>query len=253
MGLGIAAHRGLKTLEHGGGLAGYRTHLLAYPTEGVGVVVLGNDAALWPGQLARRVAEAWLGERMTPAPARPPPPPIEEIKALAGVYRAQSGDVLSLAEQDGKLRLHGIPQSLWPLGPASFALGGDRDVLRLEFEAAGDAFVLSQVGAPDRRFKRCEPPKDVDTDPLIGEFESRETGAGCTVSRTGADLAVSFAGGTEVALRPIAPDCLLADDFGATLTFSRSRSGAVQGFDLDAGRLRRIAYRRVRTAAFPSP
>jgi len=252
MGLGIAAHRGLKTLEHGGGLAGYRTHLLAYPTEDLGVVVLGNDATLWPGQLARRVAEAWLGERMAPAPPRPPSPPTEEIKARAGVYRAQSGDVLSLAEQDGKLRLHGIPQSLWPFGPASFALGGDRDVLGLEFEASGDAFILSQGGGPDRRFERCEPPKQLDTEPFLGDFESREAAAGCTLRRTGAGLTVSFAGGPEVVVRAIAPDCLLADDFGATLTFSRGRSGAVRGFDLDAGRLRRIAYRRVRTA-FPPP
>jgi CubicO group peptidase (beta-lactamase class C family) len=253
MGLGIAAHRGLKTLEHGGGMAGYRTHLLAYPTESLGVVVLGNDGTLWPGQLARRMGEAYLGERMAPASPRPPSPPIAEIKARAGVYRAQSGDVLSLAEQDGKLRLHEIPQPLWPLGPASFALGGDRDVLSLAFETSGDAFVLAQGGGPDRRYERCEPPEQVDTDPFLGDFVSREVAAGCTVRRSGANLGVSFAGGPEVGLRPVAPDCLLADDFGATLTLRRGRSGAVRGFDLDAGRLRRVAYRRVRSAAFPLP
>jgi CubicO group peptidase (beta-lactamase class C family) len=45
MGLQIGAHRGLGTLEHGGGLAGYRTEVLAYPAEGFGVVVLCDDAA----------------------------------------------------------------------------------------------------------------------------------------------------------------------------------------------------------------
>jgi hypothetical protein len=247
MGLGVGAHRGLATLEHGGGLAGYRTHLLAYPTEDFGVVILGNDAAAWPGLLARRVAEAYLGERMAPAAVRAPAPSLKAVQALAGCYRSPDGDVLLLVERDGQLHVQGLPQSLWPLGPSSFALGGDRDVLCVDFDAAGGGFVLSQASGPDRRYQRCEPRGGADTESFIGDFHSDEVGAGCQVRRAGAELAVSFARGPEAALRPIGPDRLLAADFGATLTFRRGRNGAVQGFVIDGGRLRGVAYRRRRS------
>jgi hypothetical protein len=127
------------------------------------------------------------------------------------------------------------------MSPTSFALGGDRDLFRLDFEASGRAFVLVQAGGPDRRCQRCEPLEDTDVEPFLGDFQSEEVGAGCTLRRSGSGLTVSFEPGPEAVLRPIAPNCLLAPDFGVTLTFRRRR----RAFDLDGGRLRRIAYRRV--------
>lgn len=245
MGLGIGTHRGLRAIEHGGGMAGYRTHLLTYPSEGLGVVILGNSAAGFPGQRARQVAEAYLGERMTPGPAKPRALPVEAMQARAGTYRAATGDVLSLALRDGSLAIEGLPGSLWPLSPTCLALEGDADLIRLDFEPRGRGFDFTQGGAPARRYEPCEAPEGVDTARFLGDYHSPEGGAGCSVTRSGDDLAVSFAGGPATPLRPIAPDCLLAPAFGVTLTFRRSRGGALSGFDLDGGRARGLAYRRI--------
>lgn len=246
MGLQVGAHRGLRTLEHGGGLAGYRTELLAYPTEGFGVVVLCNDAAAWPALTARRVAEVFLADRMAPAPTTLPAPAAEAVRARAGCYRAPDGDVLALVERDGKLFIQGLPRSLRPLTADTFAIGGDPDLLRLEFEPAGRGFALAQSGgASVRHYGRCEPPTTIDAEAYLGDFNSPDVGAAaCEVRPSGDDLGVSFAERPPVTLRPIGSDRLWAADLGATLSFVREPGGAVGGFRLDGGRVRGIAYLR---------
>ena len=216
--------------------------MLAYPSEGFAVVALCNDAAAWPARMARRVAESCLADRMAPAPALGPNPPTRTLKALAGLYRT-ANDVLVLDERDGSLFLRGLPIALRPLGAHTFALDGDPDSLRLDFRRRPAEFDLTQGLARADRFVRCVPPKAIDEDALLGDFESAETGASGQVSRAEAGLTVSFARQRPAALRAIAPDCMWAADLGATLTFARDGSLA-RGFTLSGGRVRGIAFSR---------
>jgi CubicO group peptidase (beta-lactamase class C family) len=251
MGLAIGRHRGLKTVQHPGNHGGHQAHLLIYPDNGLGVVILSNDGGSWPALLASRVAEAFLGGQMTSGPPTSSTLPIEAIRARVASYRSHDGGVTSLVERDGQLLIHGLPVPLSPLSQTSFALAGDRDLFRLDFEPSDGGFVLVQVGGPDRRLQRCAHVEDIDLEPFLGDFESEDVGAGCTLRRGGAGLTVSFAQGREVALSPIGADCLLAADFDfqATLTFDR-RYG---GFHLDGGRVRKITYRRVTGFGSASP
>ena len=245
MGLQIGAHRGLQTFGHGGALAGYRTELLAYPSAGLGVIVLFNDAAAWPALAARRVAEVFLADRMTPTATRPPAPSPEAIKARVGCYRALEGDVVSLVEQDGTLFIEGVPRALRPLGAESFALAGDPDLMRLAFEPGGRGLSVVSGAAPPRHYRRCEPSAEIDVETYIGDFQSRDVGkATCRVSANEAGLAVGFGNGQSVPLRPIGSDCLWAPDFGFALAFERDHDGATIGFRLDGGRVRGIHFVR---------
>jgi len=105
LGLAVDRYRGLPAVGHGGSDAGFRTHLLHFPEERVGVVVFGNAASFNAGLLARRVAELFLEERMEPAPvvaealplggpvgggdgdSEAPPPPLQgALDGYAGTY-----------------------------------------------------------------------------------------------------------------------------------------------------------------------
>lgn len=66
LGLSVGSYRGLTTKGHGGADAGFRTNLLFFPEEGMGVVVLGNASSFNAGRLAREVAEVFLEGRMEP-------------------------------------------------------------------------------------------------------------------------------------------------------------------------------------------
>lgn len=68
-GLNMTTYRGLRAIEHSGGLTGFRTNVLRFPEQRFTVVVLCNTPTVNPTQMARRVAEVYLGERMIAAPA----------------------------------------------------------------------------------------------------------------------------------------------------------------------------------------
>ena len=242
MGLFIGAHRGLAILEHGGGHGGYRTHLLAYPSENFAVVVLCNDAAAWPAYLARHVAEGRLADRMTPKHEFGPMPKRQAVQAHAGLYRTANNDVLSLIEQDGSLYAQGVPLALRPLGPGMFTLG-DPDELRLDFGGGRRRFRPEARERPGSAISPLRPAGRRRWRRFLGDFQSPETGAPCRLARTEAGLTVSFARQPPAALRAIAPDCLWAADLAATLSFERD-GGAVRGFKVDGGRARGIEFSR---------
>jgi CubicO group peptidase (beta-lactamase class C family) len=71
-GLEIGTYRGLRIVEHGGSLGGYRAHILRFPSQHTSIALLCNLGTIVPSGLARRVANAVIGDRFTqPAPAAP--------------------------------------------------------------------------------------------------------------------------------------------------------------------------------------
>jgi len=166
-------HRGLPTVGHGGGLAGFRTMTLRFPEERFSVVVLCNTPEANSVQLAQRVASVLLGERMSapvtdeveePPLDAPDAPDAEDAQLPASDFRRHAGrfyseeldavyelepghDVLFLrlgAEAEIELR---------PGGPGEF-LGGPGAVLRFDADAAG--FVLDAGRVRGIRFVRLD-------------------------------------------------------------------------------------------------
>src|SRR5262249_21647550 len=80
LGLIFSDYKGLKTIEHDGRDAGYRSHLIRIPERSFAVAVLCNLALpddKLPGVLARKVADAYLSEGLTS------PPPHQDIRVSA--------------------------------------------------------------------------------------------------------------------------------------------------------------------------
>ncbi|HUG93992.1 MAG TPA: serine hydrolase domain-containing protein, partial [Planctomycetaceae bacterium] len=70
-GLQIGRYRGLRVVEHGGSLGGYRAHLMRLPEAHTSVAALCNTGSIAPSGLVRQVADAVLGGRFSePAPQR---------------------------------------------------------------------------------------------------------------------------------------------------------------------------------------
>ena len=65
-GLTHGSYRGLRTVGHGGSLAGFRTHLLRFPDQRTTVLVLCNLSSSNPGRRAREVADLVLADRLEP-------------------------------------------------------------------------------------------------------------------------------------------------------------------------------------------
>lgn len=112
-------YRGTDIIEHAGALGGYRAHYLRFPGERVSFIILGNLDSLGPGPLARKAADAWLGNRLSPADTlaaetaqssspdtgNDTPPHVAPDPSLAGTYYCPELDTTwQLEVRDGALR-----------------------------------------------------------------------------------------------------------------------------------------------------
>ena len=137
----IGEHRGMRTIGHSGGDAGFRTQVNWYPEANVGVVVLTNVANGNPGGRARQVAEVVLADLFPEEPEEEeggPPDPASDaeppetpdpatLAGYAGSYYSPELDALYHVEAaaDG-LVAHHIRHgeiALRPRGADEFAAG----------------------------------------------------------------------------------------------------------------------------------
>jgi hypothetical protein len=62
-GLGLGEDRGLKTISHGGGWAGYRTIISNYPDEKVSIIILSNAGDFDPDGNSSKIASLFLKDK----------------------------------------------------------------------------------------------------------------------------------------------------------------------------------------------
>lgn len=74
-GQSIGKYKGLKTISHGGGDAGYRTYLLRFPDQHFAVSVFSNLASFNPASIAFEAADAYLGDKLKEEPKVEQPTP----------------------------------------------------------------------------------------------------------------------------------------------------------------------------------
>ncbi len=173
----LGRYRGLRIVEHGGSMMGYRAHILRFPDQHFSVIETCNLGSIDPGRLARAVAAVYLGDRMapeeaerrvrsardtggTPGGAAPPAPAAsEELAAVAGDYYSSELDAIyHLVWSDGRFTLtarHRPAAPLVPVGPDTFRAGAL--TLHLERSAPGaavTAFTVSMGRVRNIRFER---------------------------------------------------------------------------------------------------
>ena len=68
-GLNISEYRGLKTVGHSGSWRGFRSHLMRFPDQKFGVVILCNLDTFNPLRLAEKVADLYLADVLAPVDA----------------------------------------------------------------------------------------------------------------------------------------------------------------------------------------
>ena len=83
-GLNIGEYRGLKTVGHSGSWRGFQSHLIRFPEQKFGVVILCNLDTFNPLHLAEKVADLYLADVLAPVEAASKPEkaaPAEGIKS----------------------------------------------------------------------------------------------------------------------------------------------------------------------------
>jgi CubicO group peptidase (beta-lactamase class C family) len=145
----VTTDRGLRTVEHGGSMMGYKAYVLRYPDQHLSVFATCNLGSIDPGPLAHAVAAEYLGSSMTVAaakraPASPPRAPVAseasgDVRPYLGTYYSDDlGVTWSVVRSArGGLALQMPRSAAQPMdstAPGEFQGGG----MRVRFERASD-------------------------------------------------------------------------------------------------------------------
>jgi CubicO group peptidase (beta-lactamase class C family) len=266
-GLSIGAYRGLPTVDHSGGDAGYRSDMTRFPEQHFSASVLCNFADTDPSDLVRKVADIVLAkdfkapaskaaaQSATPAAASSAPIPLttEQMAAIAGNYWDGKDQYARVIVKDGKLLLdvdHDDWHELRQFSPAHFHVAD---------ETWGDQIDLHFIAAEGEKPRRMEKAFDggkpeffdavspnTRTDEELAEY------AGAYVSEEIDPVYRIVIQNHSVTLHRLKhyPDALLpaihdvfVGDIGK-ITFTRDSAGRISGFILDAGRIQNFRFTR---------
>lgn len=267
-GLVVDNHRGIRTFNHSGGDAGYRSHYLHIPELRLGATVFCNLGSMNPPALLDEVIDVVLGAGVrTPAPvtgaqlaANAVVLDRETLLARTGVYRGTSlGEIQAVVLDGDTLRLPmWFNLRLAPLNEREFRSTGGRD-FRLTFgtnDAGQETLHLAYGNDNSESYVRVGDISDAEPalEPYVGRYASDELDSIWQIVATdGTDAAapaptpalqVVRPRHTPDTLRTITDDTFVSADM-LRVTFTRDDNGAVTGFVIGGIRVREMHFERL--------
>jgi CubicO group peptidase (beta-lactamase class C family) len=257
LGLWVERHEGRRTVGHGGHDPGASAYIVRYPEHDLAVAVLCNLDEIDSIELARGVANLYLGVTgaSSAAAGEPPAAPMSsaDLAVNEGLYRDPTDEsLLRIFLRDGTLR--GSPgagvDGGWPIVP----LGANR--FRIPTTAITLEFGAGASGARTLRIAGERPapavlervasyvPSAADLAGVAGDYRSAELSTTYALRVRDGALIGDVPGRASIALQPIRPDTFAGSLVGV-ITFARDRDGRVTGFTVHAYAARGLRFERV--------
>ena len=253
--LNKGTYKGLNTFGHGGALGGYRSHFVQFPDQKTSVIILCNLASMNPGGLAFQVADIVLADHFIEAEN----PVAEEVKAITlsekkltafeGHYWNAWGNFSRRIYLKDKTLMYdrgnGNESELIPIGKQKFQM-------KLE---SSDAFFVSfeedkmLVGGPDEKpsiMTKYTPvkPSISELEAFSGTYQAEEVDASYELKVEEGNLYLILPD-NKVKIEPVSEN-IFTHRFIGQMTFKRDQNGKVEGVIVDAGRVRKMWYHRVK-------
>jgi len=261
-GLEIGKYRGLRTVEHAGGAAAYRSNILRFPDQRFSVVVLANAEDVNTTALSFKIADIYLEDRLQPTPDKPslgdkPEVTIDPkvLDAYVGDYELQDefrpGFIVSFSKDKDHLVVRATGQSSLPMYAVSNIAFRVRVVpAEVVFDnppEGGKAqnAILHQDGAsiPMRRILITQPTAER-LKAYEGQFYSAELGVTYDVFVRDGALKVHLPRG-DIDLDAIGNDAFAGAFPIGSLKFVCGADGECNALSIDDGRVQNLRFARV--------
>lgn len=257
----VRKYKGVKMVDHQGGVPGFRSYFMIFPDDNLILVALFNNESLNVRSLVNGIADLLLADRIVEQPVKPRievDVNLEKAERIAGTYELADGMELTFAvEQD----------TFWLLLPGDhkFQLFAEDDYSYfLKVFEAGCSFTVSETGEVDhmswhQRGQTINGSRVTERIPL--SIDEIERFAGHYILAD-LDMAypVSFEDGVlyihtpstfkrymgieKLELSHVSGDRFLTSGFGI-LEFTRDESGQVNGFLMpELGRLHNVRFQK---------
>lgn len=247
-------YRGLATVSHGGGWAGYRAFLMRFPTHATSIVVACNAGTARPNIYANQIADVVLAKQLKPAdkPAAPTAPATAvklttaELDAWVGTYRdAKKGSVFAITRDGDRLVAgdSGEQLILEPISKTRANLKGTPLVIELSGTAPKRSLRAQATGF-DETFVEAMPYKATAAElaAFAGTYRSGELGVTWTIAlEKGALILVDR--GHDLPITVLGKDEISVAAHG--LSMKMVRSGKVVTLLASTGAVRDLRFERL--------
>jgi CubicO group peptidase (beta-lactamase class C family) len=264
-GVSIGEYAGRPTVSHGGSWAAFRTYLLHFPEERLGVVVLANHDSFNSTATAQAVADVYLeSDPGLQAPRDPEEDPTgDPVEAEApevavdatllaeyeGVYKLGPGWYVAISRHGGGLRTQATAEGFFPMAARS------ETEFWVEGYGASIIFLRNAAGHVDRfEYRGMMAPRVSDLgggmptslDELTGTYFSDELDTEYEIAVEGGNLVARHRRhGTIRLFSAWGEDFRSSAWFIRSLEFQRGRDGAVAGFLVNGGeRVRNLRFEK---------
>ena len=247
LGLNVTMYKGLREVSHSGSTAGYRAFLVRYPEQRVAIALLSNFGGTIPPDLAHKVTDIILAGVLKPDPAiQPISVPAAELQAKTGLYRDPRTDaVLNFVVKDGKLADGaGRGPALMCVEPGRFlTTGGTRYSFVVPEGKSEPVLRVTAAGVAPAIYTRVEAarPAPESLVEFAGSYWSEELEVTYLVAVNEGKLTLRRRPDPALTLEPTYKDGFVSR--GATFyRFTRDTRGRVDGFSINAGRVRHLKF-----------
>jgi len=256
-GWAIGKQRGLRRIDHGGGLPGFLSFLVRYPDQALTVAVLANasgaPAALTPERIATQIAELYLWREMKPR-ERPKTVSLDAaaLEALVGRYD-YGGPVLTVTRDGNRLlaQLTGQPQfEIFAKSADTFFWKVVEAEVRFVANETGQVLkAIHQQGGAVIEAPRLtdEPVVKVTTEVLesyVGRYDYAQAGLILTITREGDRLFAEVSGQPRFEIYPRSENEFFWKVVAARITFLKDADGKARKAVTEQGG-QRLEARRV--------
>jgi len=258
-GLVIGEYKGLKTVSHSGGDAGYRSHVVRFPEQKFAVVILSNLSSFNTSRMARQVADIYLSNAIKKKQAKAEQGEQEEFEpdtswfeVFAGKYYFEPGLIVTIIKEKDQLmaqeRENGPKTKLIPVSDTEFTVRNETGKLTFILNNIGDVKNLSYVVGDNVMTGEKFVPANLDARQLeefAGEFVCDELSTHYTLVVQEGKLVAQHQRQSDIRLNPTKKDMFLGEQwFFRQVRFIRNSENRVTGFRLSGGRVRNLLFEK---------
>jgi CubicO group peptidase (beta-lactamase class C family) len=258
-GLEIGEYKGLKTIGHSGGDAGFRSYTCRFPDQQMSVVVLSNLGSYNPYGAAMEIADIYLYDKFNIQQQKTTEPEVvkqAEVKVspdiynnYTGKYELMQGLIIIITKEGDQLMAEVVGQGkaeIFPESETMFFLKVAPIKISFQKDATGTVsqLTLHQNGQESAAKKI----KDLlfDTNNLnqyTGDYYSEELGTVYTIVIRDSMLIAQHRRHSDIQLTPTIKDQLTGNAWWfQNVKFTRDENQVITGFKLTGGRVRNLKF-----------
>jgi CubicO group peptidase (beta-lactamase class C family) len=257
-GLVIGEHKGLKTVSHSGGDAGYRSHVVRFPEQEFAVVVLSNLGSFNTSRTATDVADVYLADvikkkekKTKQVEKKEIEPDMSWYEKFSGKYYFEPGLIMTITKEKNQLMLQrdgGPKVTLIPESDTEYSISNRDDKLTFHLNNIGDVIKLELTQGDNvmagEKFEPVEP-SAYQLEEFAGDYHSDELRTNYTLVILDGKLVAQHQRHSDIQLNPTKKDMFLGGQwFFRQVRFTRDIGNQITGFRLSGGRVRNLLFEK---------